>query len=83
MAVPDEVPAEFLWALVEGKMDDEAARALCAYLRACPAARRHLRLVVAHHLILSRGDARVLDEPVPARLIRLIERARRRLRESS
>ncbi|RMF15238.1 MAG: hypothetical protein D6757_04865 [Alphaproteobacteria bacterium] len=83
MAEADEIPAEFLWALVEGRLDGKAEGALARYLRGRPSARRHLCVIAAHYRILSRADASVLNEPVPARLVRLIEAARRRLSDSA
>lgn len=83
MAEADEIPAEFLWALVEGRLDSKAEGALARYLRCRPAARRHLRVIAGHYQILSRAEASVLNEPVPARLVRLIEATRRRLCDSA
>lgn len=72
-----DIPDDLLWSYVEGRLEARTSDAIARYLQQHPELRRSVRVMRRQQELLNMVDPNVLEEPVPARLSEVIERARR------
>lgn len=75
------IPGELLWSYVEGRLERRTSEAIDRYLADNPEVLQDVRVMEHQQELLEMVEASVLEEPVPERLTRVIERARRQRRD--